>query len=457
MVLLRPDLQRVAPTPGWVLPLFGAHAAIGVASHFANVPGQVHVAVTTAVALWAMVTRSSPLTVAAVTAYVVGSEVFWRMTEAGAWEQARYLSILLLTVGLIRHGRVTPVLNLAAVYLAALLPGLVFTVLRLGPSEARRPVVFNMLGPLLLMLAVAYFASLRASGTDLRTVLWAITAPIFAIAARAAWILVTEDVVFISDSNAATAGGFGPNQVSGILGLGFVTLVVLSFLEIARRTRILFSLLALWMIVQASLTFSRGGVLSAVIAVAVGVVPLARSARVSVERVAWLLAAGAILALVLVPRLDQYTGDLLVDRFTDLDQSGRGDIVDRDLAIWGENRLTGVGVGMSGDQDMDPATRGMAAHSEYSRLLAEHGVAGLIALGALIGMVLLAWRRRLTLLGGAFTLIMTVWSITEMQHAAMRIAAISFVFGLGMLQVEDEARPPTVRISRSMTRTGDRA
>ena len=457
MVLLRPDLPRVATTPGWVLPLFGAHAVLGVATHFGGVAGQLHVAITTAVALWMVVTRSSSLAIATVTAYVVGSEVLWRMTEAGAWEQARYLSIVLLAAGLFRHGRVTPVLNLAAVYLAALVPGLVFTVLRLGPAEARRPVVFNTLGPLLLALAVAYFASLRASGTDLRTVLWAITAPIVAIAARAAWILITEDVVFISDSNAATAGGFGPNQVSGILGLGFVTLVVLAFLETARRTRIVFSLLALWMIVQASLTFSRGGVLSAVIAVAVGIVPLARSARVSLERVGWLLAAGAIIALVLVPRLDEYTGDLLVDRFTDLDQSGRGDIVDRDLTIWADNQLTGVGVGMSGDQDMDPATRGMAAHSEYSRLLAEHGLAGMVALGALVGMALLAWRRRLTVLGGAFTLIAAVWSMTEMQHAAMRIAAIAFVFGLGMLQIEDEARPPAVRVSRSTTRTGARA
>jgi hypothetical protein len=79
-----------------------------------------------------------------------------------------------------------------------------------------------------------------------------------------------------------------------------------------------------------------------------------------------------------------------------------------------------------------------AAHTEYSRLLAEHGLLGLMALLLLGLMFLQAFRRAPTPYAKGLTLAFMVWALAEMCHAAMRIAAISFLFALPFAQFEDK-------------------
>jgi hypothetical protein len=87
------------------------------------------------------------------------------------------------------------------------------------------------------------------------------------------------------------------------------------------------------------------------------------------------------------------------------------------------------------------------SHTEYSRLLAEHGLLGL---GAIIAMVFAAvtnLKKQRTPGDKALTASMLGWSMSYMIDKAMRTAAPAFMFGLAFTEFTDEA--DTLRNARS--------
>ncbi len=91
--------------------------------------------------------------------------------------------------------------------------------------------------------------------------------------------------------------------------------------------------------------------------------------------------------------------------------------------------LFGVGPGQS-DAYHALTFRAASAHTEYTRMLAEHGSFGLISL------LILAWFsvRRLFTKGDSLSkgllLGIMVWALVYMASAATRLVAPSFLFGL---------------------------
>jgi hypothetical protein len=75
----------------------------------------------------------------------------------------------------------------------------------------------------------------------------------------------------------------------------------------------------------------------------------------------------------------------------------------------------------------------VATHTEFTRMLAEHGVAGLLAMILLLVIVLASYRRARTVVDKAWVAGMVVWSLTAMVHSATRIAAIPLVLGLAAI------------------------
>src|SRR5205085_12507641 len=89
---------------------------------------------------------------------------------------------------------------------------------------------FNLSVPLALMVSVWFFSHLKVTPQQLHRILLALICPIIGIAVIALKGIVTaKDLVFINDSNFATSGGYGPNQVSAILGLGPIAALFWSF------------------------------------------------------------------------------------------------------------------------------------------------------------------------------------------------------------------------------------
>ena len=78
---------------------------------------------------------------------------------------------------------------------------------------------------------------------------------------------------------------------------------------------------------------------------------------------------------------------------------------------------------------------GAATHTEFSRLISEHGSFGLIALFSLIAMVIINFRRQRTTLGRALVVGVSVWCVLFMINAGMRLAAPSFLWGLTFITI----------------------
>jgi hypothetical protein len=99
----------------------------------------------------------------------------------------------------------------------------------------------------------------------LQRIFLALICPIVSIASIALFgILANTALSFNNSSNFATSGGYGPNQVSAILGLGALAAFLWIFdKSVSRWLKITLLTTALFLITQSALTFSRGGLYAA--------------------------------------------------------------------------------------------------------------------------------------------------------------------------------------------------
>jgi O-antigen ligase len=143
--------------------------------------------------------------------------------------------------------------------------------------------------------------------------------------------------------------------------------------------------------------------------------------------------------------INAFTGGALFERFQDLNSTGRLELFLIDIQIWLQNPWLGVGVGVS--PIYHPLFGGIesAAHTEYSRVLAEHGILGIGSLLILGFLCIRAFFRSRSNLARGFLAGTSLWSLAEMAHSAMRISAISIVFSLSLAMLdldEQELRDP---------------
>lgn len=153
------------------------------------------------------------------------------------------------------------------------------------------------------------------------------------------------------------------------------------------------------------------------------------------------VAIGIVIAYLILPRLNTFTGGQLAQRLADTGTTNRTEIALTDLQMFVAHPLFGVGPGMGFFERSTTFLGSDAAHTEFTRLLAEHGIPGLVALALLLAMAWRSIRDAGTYWARGWTLVLIGWSITEMGHASMRIAAISFLFGLAACRWDDEADP----------------
>lgn len=384
---------------------------------------------TTLVGLALLVSARSVFPGVLVMAYAAGADVLWRMTNAAVfWEQGKLLVILVALLSLRRTaGKRGP---LPWIYLALMLPSALLTYVEPLAGEARKLISFNLSGPIALALSVALFSRLGFTRKQLRTIFFVFLAPMLGVAAIATSTTVSEAVSFGFESNVAASGGFGPNQVSSILGLG--ALLAFMLLLMGRMRPMLqiglFGILVM-MGSQSALTLSRSGLVQAVLAGTIGSLALLRRGR---GRAGIIVLMGLVLLTAnyaLLPKLDNYTGGQLAKRFQDRDSTGRDSLFKADIRVWAEHPLLGVGPGNS--RAFRGETQGSGvAHTEYSRMLAEHGSLGAIALVMLLIMALKAARSNGSVEGMAVSISLIVWALTFMGINGMRIAAPALLFGL---------------------------
>ena len=384
---------------------------------------------------WATVGRRPAWAVAAA-AYIAGAEILWRMTGTGLfWEFGKYGASLILLLAFLRLPAHRTTYWGALLYLVLLVPSAIITLQELGPTLARDAISFNLSGPFSLAVAVLFFSSVQAARIDLELVVFSLLAPTLGVLAICTYATLTAGAIrFYAESNYVTSGGFGPNQVSALLGMGALLSLLLALQSAQAWRRTAFAGLTLWFLVQGVLTFSRGGVLNAVICMGFLLIHLVRQPRVRVMALAVLVLFTFLGAAVIFPRLNAYTGGALQERYSSTATGVRQTLVEEELALWRENPVLGVGPGMSKYYRASLLGMEVASHTEFTRLLSEHGTFGLLALLVLIAVAGLAYLRSPSALEKAWVSALSGWAFIEMSHSAMRIMAISFLFGLAMVQ-----------------------
>lgn len=431
-----PTVSTISEQPigAWGTSIYGfilAHIVLALLVRQSPQLATAHVYLTLGVGvLWAL---SRPSTYAAyAAAYVVGAEVFWRMTNASFfWEGGKYAVTLILALSLLHHReKRIPVLPLF--YFLLLLPSALLTIDQTSLSDARELISFNLSGPLSLFVSAWFFSTQKLSKPQLQTLLLAIVAPILTTAAYAILgTLSLEQIRWVTESMYVTSGGFGPNQVSTIMGLG--VLVIWLLLLTGRVTSVQrWTLIAVGiaLLVQGLLTFSRGGMLSAVVSIAVVSLHAVRDQKQRLRLTLATLASIPFLAFIVLPALNDFTQGFLEQRFTDVNLTNRDMLLQLELQLFEENPIFGVGPGMGG------IIRNSASHTEFTRLLAEHGMLGIMSLGLLLTTALQIYFREARLLWRGVRGSLFIWPLLVMTNAAMRLVSVSFAFGLAFAQIE---------------------
>jgi O-antigen ligase len=378
-------------------------------------------------------------------AYIVGAEVFWRMLRAPIpWEFGKYAVSALFLLALLRdrqalYGR------LPLLYFLLLVPAaaLIFEPNRLEWS--RETISYNLSGPFSLAVSVCFFSWFRLSREDLYRLWWGLVAPMLSVLTIIVLTINAADSIYFgSSSNALLSGGFGPNQVSNVLGLGaLLAFLLLSHQRTAPWLRFLLGLLLLAFAASSALTFSRGGFYTALGSILLFSFISLHDRQSRLRLLAFFAVIFLAAFYVVLPRLDAFTGGALVERFQDPSTTGRIELMQAEMVAFRENWLTGTGLG--GSRAYHALTfRASAAHTEFTRLLAEHGIWGLAAQFLLL---IMAWRhfwRARTARDRALVLSLTGWAFLFMMQAGMRLAAPGFIFGLAaLIYLEDDPGEPT--------------
>lgn len=412
------------------------HIALGLVMKFDSIVATSHALITLFVGIAFALTSRSFAKVAFAGAYIVGSEILWRMNKAAIfWEFGKYALIFIFFIAIVRNKkRGMPVSPL--VYILLLSISSLFTLEALGmSSEGRQALSFNLSGPLALVISILFFVRWSPTMEELKKLLWWLLLPCIGIGAIALYATITaENLSFGMASNFTTSGGFGPNQVSAVLGLGALSCVILLILEKRPSLRLLFILIVLWLLAQSVLTFSRGGVFNTAISTAIFLVHFIKNRRFLLIMVGLLLAVSLVGGFFIVPKLQSYTEGMLLMRFTDYEPTNRIEIAQADIKVWFDNLMLGVGPGMAKFARTSYFSMEIAPHTEFTRVLAEHGIVGLAGLLLLIWFAIRTYFRSKDGLVSAFIAALLCWSFAEMAHSAMRIAAISFISGLAFIQ-----------------------
>jgi O-antigen ligase len=238
--------------------------------------------------------------------------------------------------------------------------------------------------------------------------------------------------------------------MASLLGFG-VLIIALSFLlrmKLFQPKWCGFLLLSV-LIFRGLITFSRGGMIGPLIILLLLIVyfTFSNSKFRKTIRQQWLavLILGLILYVVSLYTNNQTSG-VLFERYAGIKDgetielekysSGRSKILEIDFAIFLDNPLFGIGPGAGNYIREEYGYSGhVNAHIEYSRLLAEHGIFGIISLFILLFFPLREFLFRISFQHRYFLMVGVLFSLTFMLHSATRIALPMLLYGMGFILI----------------------
>ncbi len=386
-------------------------------------------------------------------------EVWSRMAGAPGmpYESGKYFLLLcigLFAIRIIRDKSAKPLYRTGGFLWWVMLPGLLVGLAHFDFEQW----VFNVLSIIelsfLLMIAARERWHIERFCRTLQFGLIAIIALSVYISFKSPLL---SDLQFSLKANASASGGFGSNQVSTVLGAGIVLTIILLILK-----RPLFAIwwlnyvLLAYLLFRGLLTFSRGGMIVAVIAIIIAAGPKILASVHSFIKYSFISLLVFLIGFAVFYKINDMTGNMLVLRYEgetagtyygsktktlNTMMSGRGDVMMSDIEMFGDNWLFGVAPGQakllrrSYGYDMD-----VAAHTEYTRLMGEQGLGGLFAV-VIIFLFPLFWvhRQKIPAWKGVISALFTLAILTAF-HAATRTNVTTVFYTLAAIPVFYEIR-----------------
>lgn len=378
-------------------------------------------------------------------AYVIGVEVFLRMTQGNFFEQyAKYVVMGLLILGMLYRG-FSKNSWIYGVFGLLLLPGVILAFFTLNfETDIRKAITFNIVGPVTLMLCSMYCYQRKVTFKQLLNIIDMLAYPLMAtLVYMFAYTPSVKDVVTNTESNFETSGGFGPNQVSTILGLGIFLFFVKIILNSKNKKMLIIN--AVFFIVitfRGIVTFSRGGIIAGFLMIIFAVVLLLFYTKSQAKSKIYLVVFMGVFALAGIWIYSSFQTSGLIDkRYANEDARGREKaskltgrevLIESEFQMFLDNPIFGVGVGKNKEYRLETTGIEAASHNEVSRMLAEHGMFGLFALLILLVTPMLLYMNNKQHI---FVFSFLVFWLLTINHAAMRLAAPAFVYALSLLKV----------------------
>ncbi|HSD14411.1 MAG TPA: O-antigen ligase family protein [Flavobacterium sp.] len=432
------------------------HIGIGLIVYLIPFLAKIYSALILVVGLfYVMKTRNRNNEALFISAYLVGAEVFLRMTDGNPFhEMIKYSVIVFMIMGMVYSG-ISKGSLLFWFYMFFLLPGVLVATETLNfGTDIRKAIMFNLSGPLCLGFAAIYCYRRKISLEELNNLLLTILFPIFsALTFVFLYNPSIKEVVTNTASNFETSGGFGPNQVATILGLG--TFILVSRIVLKSKGIWVFFLnvaLCILMTFRGIVTFSRGGMMTAAIMIVLLLLVLFfftdAKGRFNIIKA---VAVGIVLLFGVWLYSSSQTSGLIERRYANegvhgnkkaSQLSGREDLISSEIKMFLDNPIFGIGVGKNKEYREETTGIVAASHNEITRMLAEHGSFGLVGfLILLIVPLLLYLDNKMHIYMLSFYMF---WLLT-LNHAAMRTAAPAFIYALTLLKIYALEKPAVHR------------
>lgn len=380
-----------------------------------------------------------------VAAYIVGSDVFLRMTGGAIlYEFSKYGVILFVTLGMFYSGFSKNAVSYW-LYLLLLIPGIFIATETLNlQSDLRISIMFNISGPFCLGIASVYCYNRKIKFSQLSNVLLFIGLPV--ISMTTFLVLYTPDLKEIltgTGSNASTSGGFGPNQVATILGLGMF--IFISRMLFQSKNKLIFFVnlfIACNIAYRGLTTFSRGGMITGFVMIVILMFFLFKNASSSGRYKLNLVIVFISIVFCFVWLYTSFQTSGLIDkRYANQDAlgrekesklTGREEIMESEINAFYDSPIYGIGVAKGLELRYESTGQIITSHNEITRTIAEHGLFGIMALLILFFTPMFLY---LDNKEHIYIFCFLIFWLLTINHAAMRIAAPAFVYSLSLLKV----------------------
>jgi len=379
--------------------------------------------------------------------YLISFELLDRMAKTSPllpYELGKYFLVFLGLLGVVIQGAK----NSRGILLVLLITPAVFY--DLSGQVVGADIINTFFAPLSIGIGFTFLTRFEISQVELNQllkVLWltCLSSLVFTIIKTPDF----EELSFSLKAQSSTTGGHSSNQVSTILGFG----VFLSFYSIYKKLKFsgylsLDYVVMILFVFQGLLSFSRGGMIVGVLGL--GILLFEKIKANLIKNIGIVILSGALL-FATFNIVNNLTGGLLILRYqgetegtlagskeksTDVLTSGRVGIFNGDIELWLNAPILGVGSGASKylrDREYEEMA---ASHIEFSRLLAEHGILGLVYFFVILFFVWGVIKKIKVAQTKALITAIVFIAIATSFHAAMRTYVTPMLLLLAVVKIK---------------------